>query len=171
MGENMIENIEEVSVGNVVVCYDDYSCNAERHHMLVQSIETDEEEEVILFGEDLCYLNESAEFEDGDNEYIARVNVANFLYAYPREYLEDNLVAYIISSEYAKTFVGLSPATPLSPTNLDNSIRDILEEMSTEQLYLFKRAFDDNEKLKLVDSGYVLDNEIYPKDPKNIEEY
>ena len=79
-----MKTIKDVKVGDVVLCYDEYSRDTDIHEFKVTSIENDKEEKhclwekenkegIILYGEDLTFP------EDECQDYVGRVTVNAFI--------------------------------------------------------------------------------------------
>lgn len=68
-----MKTIKDVKVGDIVLCYDEYSRDAEVHEFKVTSIEKDLEEDIILYGEDLSFPEEECE------DYVGRVTANAFI--------------------------------------------------------------------------------------------
>lgn len=68
-----MKQIEDVKVGDIILCYDEYSRDADIHEFKVESIEKDSEEGIILYGKDLTFPEE--EYDD----YVGRVTVNAFI--------------------------------------------------------------------------------------------
>lgn len=68
-----MKTIKDVKVGDIVLCYDEYSRDAEVHEFKVTSIEKDLEESIILYGEDLSFPEEECE------DYVGRVTANSFI--------------------------------------------------------------------------------------------
>lgn len=66
-------DIANVKVGDHIICCDEYSHDYVEHELVINSIERDKEEGIILYGDDLTYP------EDEYDDYITRVNSANFI--------------------------------------------------------------------------------------------
>lgn len=75
-----MKRFEDVKVGDHIICYDEYSHDYEEHEIVVESLEyvseLDDEgnpEGIVAYGTDLTYP------EDETDDYITRVNKANFV--------------------------------------------------------------------------------------------
>ena len=68
-----MDKIENVKVGDHVVCFDEYSHDYTEHELIVNSIEYNDEDGIVLYGTDLSFPED--EYED----YITRVNKLNFV--------------------------------------------------------------------------------------------
>ena len=75
--------IQDVKVGDVVICYDEYSHDGEQHEFRVTSIEKDplnategDAEGIRCYGDDLSSMIDG---EYVDDEYIGYVHIGNFI--------------------------------------------------------------------------------------------
>lgn len=68
-----MKNIENVKIGDHVICYDEYSHDYVEHELVVNCIEHDDEEGIVLYGTDLTFK------EDECDDYMTRVNKGNFI--------------------------------------------------------------------------------------------
>lgn len=68
-----MKTIKDVKVGDIVLCYDEYSRDADIHEFKVTSIENDKEEGIILYGEDLTFPEEECE------DFVGRVTENAFI--------------------------------------------------------------------------------------------
>ena len=68
-----MKKIEDVKVGDIILCYDEYSRDADIHEFKVESIEKDPEEGIILYGKDLTFPEEECD------DYVGRVTVNAFI--------------------------------------------------------------------------------------------
>lgn len=66
----MNKNFESVKVGDIIICWDEYSHDYEEHKFEVTSIDYDEEEGKKCYGIDLDY---------GEDEGIGVVTESNFI--------------------------------------------------------------------------------------------
>lgn len=70
--------LSKVKVGDIVVCYDEYTHDYDEHLFKVNNIEEDEEGGIKLFGVDLSCVDEETN-EYCTDEYISYVHVGNFI--------------------------------------------------------------------------------------------
>ena len=118
-----MKTIKDVKVGDIVLCYDEYSRDADIHEFKVQSIENDAEEGIILYGKDLTFPEVECE------DYVGRVT-AN---------------AFIKIKEEKQTYATTSNQNlnvPMTETQWD-IVDFIAFESETSIIYPFKIKFDD----------------------------
>lgn len=68
-----MKTIQDVCIGDCVVCYDEYSHDYIEHKLVINIIENDDEDGVVLYGTDLSFP------EDEYDNYITRVYKGNFI--------------------------------------------------------------------------------------------
>lgn len=69
----MLSLLDDVKIGDHIICFDEYSHDYIEHELIVTNIEKHPEEGRVIYGEDITFPKTETD------DYITRVNKANFV--------------------------------------------------------------------------------------------